>query len=123
MGVAVGVAVGPYQFDPVRSISMLAVTPYIDQPELLAAWKRYARGAFPIDIRAVGIRCARYWPGRKARPGETQAQFEKRKRRSMVFLLLFLGSVRIAVTGLLCQMRRLPGRVPKRRSSTLQRNW
>jgi len=37
MGVAVGVAVGPYQFDPVRSISMLAVTPYIDQPELLAA--------------------------------------------------------------------------------------
>ena len=78
MGVAVGVAVGPYQFDPVRSISMLAVTPYIDQPELLAAWKRYARGAFPIDIRAVGIRCASCCPGRNARPGETQAAFRVR---------------------------------------------
>jgi len=62
----------------------LAVVPYINQAELSASWKKFARGAFRIDIRAVGIRCARCWPGRKARPGETQVAFERRKRRSMV---------------------------------------
>jgi len=51
---------------------------------LAASWKKFARGAVMIDIRAVGIRCVRCWPGRKARPGETQAQFGKRRRRSMV---------------------------------------
>ncbi len=69
MGVAVGVAMGPYQFDLVRSISMLAIIPYIDLPELSAAWKKYARVADRIDIRAVGIRYARCWRGRTARPG------------------------------------------------------
>ncbi len=77
MGVAVGVGVGPYQLTRC-GLFPCSVTPYIDQPELLAAWKRYARGAFPIDIRAVGIRCARCCPGRNARPGETQAAFKKR---------------------------------------------
>jgi len=63
----------------------LAVIPFIKQSELGASWKIFARGATMIDIRAVGIRCARCWPGRKARPGETQAQFGRRKRRSMIF--------------------------------------
>jgi len=62
----------------------LAVIPFIKQEELAASWKIFARGAFMIDIRAVGIRCDRCWPGRKARPGETQAQFARRKRRSMI---------------------------------------
>jgi len=62
----------------------LAVIPYIKQAELAASWKTFARGAFMIDIRAVGVRCDRCWPGRKARPGETQAQFARRKRRSMI---------------------------------------
>jgi len=61
-----------------------AVIPFIKQSELAASWKIFARGATMIDIRAVGIRCDRCWPGRKARPGETQAEFGRRKRRSMI---------------------------------------
>jgi len=66
-------------------LHMLVISCWIMQAELSAAWRRFARGAFRIDIRAVGVRCLKCWPGRQARPGETQAAFERRKRRSMIF--------------------------------------
>jgi len=63
---------------------LLVISPWLNQPELSAAWRRYARDAFRIDIRAVGVKCPRCWPGRQARSGESQTAFEKRKRRSMI---------------------------------------
>jgi len=63
---------------------LLVISPWLYQNELSAAWRRYARGAFRIDIRAVGVKCPKCWPGRQARPGESQAEFAKRRRRSMI---------------------------------------
>jgi len=63
---------------------MLVISPWLDQAELSVAWRRYARGAFRIDIRAVGIKCPKCWPGRQARSGESQMAFERRRRRSMI---------------------------------------
>jgi len=63
---------------------LLVISPWLNQPELSAAWRRYARDAFRIDIRAVGVKCPKCWPGRQAGPGESQAEFARRRRRSMI---------------------------------------
>jgi len=55
---------------------LLAVMPYIRQAELSDKWKDFARGSFKVDIRAVGVKCPRCYPGKDAS--------EKEQRRSMV---------------------------------------
>lgn len=55
---------------------MVAVCDYVAQVVLSEQWKKHARGAFRMDIEAVGLKCPRCWPG----PGATRAE----KRASMI---------------------------------------
>jgi len=57
-------------------LHLVVVCPYVAQKELSAQWKVNARGAFRIDVEAVGIKCPRCYPG----PSATRAE----KRRSMI---------------------------------------
>jgi len=65
---------------------LLIIAPLIPQQVLAAVWERFARGAFMVDIRAVGIKCPRCYPGRDAP--------QKRKRDSIIVLWPGLGKCR-----------------------------
>jgi hypothetical protein len=57
-------------------LHLVVVAPFVLQADLSKQWEINARGAWKLDVEAIGMKCPNCWPG----PGATRAE----KRRSMI---------------------------------------
>jgi len=54
-------------------LHMIVSAPYLPQAELSRQWQQNTRGAFRVNVEAVGMKCPNCWPGKQA----TQAEKNK----------------------------------------------